>query len=127
MLRPRERVRRLMGAEHRGGGTVLRHRVTVELVTRPVVILGREPEGVAQTVMPAINRVAPSIPAQDPIPPQPGTTRLVTTGEQQQFRTWLDSLNTGGFAGGGGPTNPDNAYQLRVARLPRARGAACQP
>ncbi|WP_078652822.1 restriction endonuclease fold toxin-2 domain-containing protein [Streptomyces sp. NRRL F-525] len=30
----------------------------------------------------------------------------------------MDSLNTGGFAGGGGPGNPDNAYQLRMAGYP---------
>lgn len=65
-----------------------------------------------------INRVDPSIPSQDPIPPEPGTTRLLGPSEQPQFRTWLNSLNKGGFAGGGGPTNADNAYQLRVAGYP---------
>ncbi|MDX3386487.1 restriction endonuclease fold toxin-2 domain-containing protein [Streptomyces niveiscabiei] len=65
-----------------------------------------------------INRVDPSIPGQDPIPPAPGTTRILGPAEQQQFRTWLNSLTPGGFAGGGGPANADNAYQLRIAGYP---------
>ncbi|MGM9381574.1 restriction endonuclease fold toxin-2 domain-containing protein [Streptomyces antibioticus] len=84
----------------------------------PVPLILASYPGQAPAVLPAINRVDPSIPAQDPIPPQPGTTRLLTPGEQQPFRTWLNSLTAGGFAGGGGPTNPDNAYQLRVAGYP---------
>lgn len=64
------------------------------------------------------NAVDPSIPHRDPIPPEPGTTRLLTPAEQQKFRTWMDSLNTGGFAGGGDLTNPNNAYQLRVSGYP---------
>ncbi|MFE5401609.1 restriction endonuclease fold toxin-2 domain-containing protein [Streptomyces sp. NPDC056580] len=69
-------------------------------------------------LVPMASRVDPSIPAQDPIAPEPGTTRLLTPAEQQRFRTWLNSLNTGGFAGGGGAANPNNAYQLRVAGYP---------
>ncbi|KOG27718.1 restriction endonuclease fold toxin-2 domain-containing protein [Streptomyces resistomycificus] len=84
----------------------------------PVPLVLASYHGQAPAILPAINRIDPSIPAQDPIPPVPGTTRLLTSGEQPQFRTWLNSLNTGGFAGGGGPTNPDNAYQLRVAGYP---------
>jgi hypothetical protein len=30
----------------------------------------------------------------------------------------MNSLNTGGFAGGGDATNPNNAYQLRIAGYP---------
>ncbi|MFE4173335.1 hypothetical protein ACFRR7_14995 [Streptomyces sp. NPDC056909] len=48
----------------------------------------------------------------------PGTPRLITAAEQRQFRTWMNSLNRGGLAGGGGPTDPDNAYQLRIAGYP---------
>ncbi|MEU7057597.1 restriction endonuclease fold toxin-2 domain-containing protein [Streptomyces sp. NPDC046197] len=33
-------------------------------------------------------------------------------------RSAAQKINTGGFAGGGGPTNPNNAYQLRVAGYP---------
>jgi len=84
----------------------------------PVPLVVASYHGQAPAIIPAVNRVDPSIPAQDPIPPALGTTRLLTPGEQQPFRTWLNSLNTGGFAGGGGPTNPDNAYQLRVAGYP---------
>ncbi|MER7660089.1 restriction endonuclease fold toxin-2 domain-containing protein [Streptomyces sp. NPDC096193] len=55
---------------------------------------------------------------RDPLPPEPGTTRLLTPGEQTTFRTWVNSLPPGGFAGGGGPSHPDNAYQMRVAGYP---------
>lgn len=55
---------------------------------------------------------------RDPIPPDPGTTRLLSAPEQAQFRAWVNTLNPGGFAGGGGPTLPDNAYQMRVAGYP---------
>ncbi|MFJ2391172.1 restriction endonuclease fold toxin-2 domain-containing protein [Streptomyces sp. NPDC087843] len=84
----------------------------------PVPIVLASYRGQAPGILPMGNKVDPSIPAQDPIPPQPGTTRILGPSEQPQFRTWLNSLNTGGFAGGGGPTNPDNAYQLRVAGYP---------
>ena len=30
----------------------------------------------------------------------------------------MNSLRPGGFAGGGGSTDPDNAYQLRIAGYP---------
>jgi hypothetical protein len=65
-----------------------------------------------------INSVDPTITPRDPIPPEPGTTRLLNPAEEQQFRTWMNSLNTGGFAGGGDATNPNNAYQLRVSGYP---------
>jgi hypothetical protein len=84
----------------------------------PVPLVLASYHGQAPGILPMGNKVDPSIPAQDPIAPQPGTTRLLGPAEQQQFRTWLNSLNTGGFAGGGGPANPDNAYQLRVAGYP---------
>ncbi|MFD8129085.1 restriction endonuclease fold toxin-2 domain-containing protein [Streptomyces mirabilis] len=87
-------------------------------VPLPVPIVLASYRGQAPGILPMGNKVDPSIPAQDPIPPQPGTTRILGPAEQPQFRTWLNSLNTGGFAGGGGPTNPDNAYQLRVAGYP---------
>ncbi|WP_234311835.1 restriction endonuclease fold toxin-2 domain-containing protein [Streptomyces griseus] len=84
----------------------------------PVPVVVASYRGQAPGILPAGNKIDPSIPAQDPIPPEPGTTRTLTPGEQQRFRTWLNSLNTGGFAGGGGPAHPDNAYQLRVAGYP---------
>lgn len=84
----------------------------------PIPVVVASYRGQAPGILPMGNKVDPSIPAQDPIPPEPGTTRPLTPGEQQRFRTWLNSLNTGGFAGGGGPTQPDNAYQLRVAGYP---------
>ncbi|WP_405613294.1 restriction endonuclease fold toxin-2 domain-containing protein [Streptomyces sp. NBC_00076] len=84
----------------------------------PVPLVLASSRGQAPGIVQMSNRVDPSIPGQDPIPPEPGATRLLSSGEQPQFRTWLNSLNTGGFAGGGGPGNPDNAYQLRVAGYP---------
>ena len=55
---------------------------------------------------------------RDPMPPAPGTTQLLSAGDQATFRSWVSSLPPGGFAGGGGPTSPDNAYQMRVAGYP---------
>ncbi|WP_307712709.1 restriction endonuclease fold toxin-2 domain-containing protein [Streptomyces sp. V4I23] len=69
-------------------------------------------------LLPAVNPVDPGIPVADPIPPAPGTSRLLTASEQQQFRAWASPLTPGGLAGGGGPHSPDNAYQLRIAGYP---------
>ncbi|MFF0061393.1 restriction endonuclease fold toxin-2 domain-containing protein [Streptomyces sp. NPDC005279] len=74
--------------------------------------------GQAPALLPMVNPVDPAVPFADPIPPVPGTTRLLAAAEQQQFRTWMNSLRPGGFAGGGGTTDPDNAYQLRIAGYP---------
>ncbi|WP_351237422.1 restriction endonuclease fold toxin-2 domain-containing protein [Streptomyces sp. NPDC002133] len=74
--------------------------------------------GQAPALLPMVNPVDPAIPFADPIPPLPGTTRLLTAAEQQQFRAWANSHRPGGLAGGGGPTDPDNAYQLRIAGYP---------
>lgn len=90
-------------------------------VPQPLPLVLASYHGRAPAILPmsaGINRVDPSIPGQDPIPPDPGTTRLLGPAEQKQFRTWLNSLTPGGFAGGGGPTNTDNAYQLRIAGYP---------
>ncbi|WP_327383479.1 restriction endonuclease fold toxin-2 domain-containing protein [Streptomyces sp. NBC_01207] len=69
-------------------------------------------------LLPMINSVDPGIPFADPIAPVPGTTKLLTASEQQQFRTWMNALTPGGFAGGGGPSDADNAYQLRTSGYP---------
>lgn len=84
----------------------------------PVPVVAASFHGQAPGILPAASRIDPNIPSRDPIPPEPGTTRLLDVAEQQRFRTWVTSLNAGGFAGGGGPGNPDNAYQLRVAGYP---------
>ncbi|MEV4505121.1 restriction endonuclease fold toxin-2 domain-containing protein [Streptomyces klenkii] len=69
--------------------------------------------------LPAGSRFNTSIPAQDPIPPDPLTgPKLLSPAEQSQFRTWMNSLNPGGFAGGGDQFLPENAYQLRVSGYP---------
>ncbi|WP_431980168.1 restriction endonuclease fold toxin-2 domain-containing protein [Streptomyces qinglanensis] len=81
----------------------------------------------------SLSGVDPSIAARDPIAPDPQSGhRLLNPGEEKKFRSWMNSLPAGGFAGGGGPTNPDNAYQLRIAGYPErevplpdyARGAS---
>ncbi|MFJ1750928.1 restriction endonuclease fold toxin-2 domain-containing protein [Streptomyces sp. NPDC088116] len=84
----------------------------------PVPFVLASYRGQAPALLPLANPVDPGIPVADPIPPAPGTTRLLTAAEQQQFRTWTNSLNRGGLAGGGGPSDPDNAYQLRIAGYP---------
>lgn len=61
----------------------------------------------------------PNIPSRDPIPPDPNAHhKPLDPAEERRFRTWMNSLPAGGFAGGGGASNPDNAYQLRVAGYP---------
>lgn len=55
---------------------------------------------------------------RDPLPPTPGTSQLLSSGNQAAFRIWAGSLPPGGFGGGGGPTSPDNAYQMRVSGYP---------
>ncbi len=90
-------------------------------VPQPVPLVLASFHGQVPGILPmsaGVNRVDPSIPGQDPIPPAPGTTRILGPAEQKQFRTWLNSLAPGGFAGGGGPANADNAYQLRIAGYP---------
>ncbi|MFD7630500.1 restriction endonuclease fold toxin-2 domain-containing protein [Streptomyces sp. NPDC059851] len=69
-------------------------------------------------LLPMINPVDSGIAFADPIPPVPGTTKPLTPAEEKQFRTWMNSLRAGGFAGGGGTSAPDNAYQLRVSGYP---------
>ncbi|MFC9534305.1 restriction endonuclease fold toxin-2 domain-containing protein [Streptomyces sp. NPDC056975] len=55
---------------------------------------------------------------RDAMPPAPGTTQLLSTPDQAKFQNWVNTLPAGGFAGGGGPSNPDNMYQMRVAGYP---------
>ncbi|MEU1376858.1 restriction endonuclease fold toxin-2 domain-containing protein [Streptomyces triculaminicus] len=69
------------------------------------------------TAFPAASPHNPAISSRDPIPPDP-TTKLLDPAEQAQFRTWMNSLNAGGFASGGDQMKPDNAYQLRTAGYP---------
>ncbi|MFI8497997.1 restriction endonuclease fold toxin-2 domain-containing protein [Streptomyces sp. NPDC085524] len=61
----------------------------------------------APALLPMVNSVDPGIPFADPIAPVPGTTKLLTAPEQQQFRMWMNSLTPGGFAGGGGPSDKE--------------------
>ncbi len=67
----------------------------------------------------ASSPIDPSVPTKDPIAPDPASGhRYLTSSEQTQFRTWMNSLTPGGFAGGGDTATPANAYQLRVAGYP---------
>ncbi|MFI6103616.1 restriction endonuclease fold toxin-2 domain-containing protein [Streptomyces sp. NPDC051310] len=88
-------------------------RVPIPVPVRIASRTGRVP-----TLLPTVNPVDPGIAFGDPIPPAPGTTRLLTAVEQQQFRSWANTLRPGGLARGGGPNDPDNAYQLRIAGYP---------
>ncbi|MFF9153300.1 restriction endonuclease fold toxin-2 domain-containing protein [Streptomyces sp. NPDC014846] len=86
-------------------------------------ILGRVPVLVAsyQGHAPAIVQMAsPYDPTlnRDPLPPDPGSTRILSLADQQRFASWVSTLPPGGFAGGQGPTTPANAYQMRVAGYP---------
>lgn len=83
----------------------------------PVPLVPASYRGRAPAVLPLGNPYDPAL-TRDPIPPEPGSTRILTASEQASFRAWANGLPPGGFAGGGGPTSPDNAYQLRVAGYP---------
>ncbi|MDI6408153.1 restriction endonuclease fold toxin-2 domain-containing protein [Streptomyces albus] len=70
----------------------------------------------------SFNDVDLNIPARDPIPPDPNSGhRTLSPTEEKRFRTWMNSLPAEGFAGGGGPSNPDNAYQLRISGYPERK------
>lgn len=70
----------------------------------------------------SFNDVDLNIPARDPIPPDPNSGhRMLSPTEEKRFRTWMNSLPAEGFAGGGGPSNPDNAYQLRISGYPERK------
>ncbi|MBT2385615.1 hypothetical protein J7E86_18945 [Streptomyces sp. ISL-11] len=58
------------------------------------------------------------VPSRDPLPPDPTLSALLSPAEQTRFRTWMNTLPAGGFAGGGDQTRPENAYQLRTAGYP---------
>ncbi|WP_208545371.1 hypothetical protein [Streptomyces sp. Tu 2975] len=47
--------------------------------------------GTPPMLLPTVNPVDPGIPFADPIPPAPGTSRLLSASEQQQFRSWANS------------------------------------
>lgn len=49
----------------------------------PVPVVLASYTGQVPTLAPMGNKVDPSIPSADPIPPVPGTTRLLTAAEQQ--------------------------------------------
>ncbi|MCD9141082.1 restriction endonuclease fold toxin-2 domain-containing protein [Streptomyces albireticuli] len=72
----------------------------------------------ASYAVPAGNGLNAGVTARDPIPPDPMLSTVLSPAEQARFRAWANSLPAGGFAGGGGPSRPDNAYQLRTAGYP---------
>lgn len=75
--------------------------------------------GPAPGLAPTGGGADPNIAARDPIPPDPNSGHtLLSIAEQKQFRSWRDSLPAGGFAGGGGVSSPDKAYQLKIAGYP---------
>ncbi len=86
-------------------------------------IVGRVPvlvasyRGQAPSIIPMASGYDPNL-NRDPLPPEPGSTRILSLPEQQRFAHWVDTLPPGGFAGGNGPTDPANAYQMRVAGYP---------
>ncbi|MFE3599780.1 restriction endonuclease fold toxin-2 domain-containing protein [Streptomyces sp. NPDC059142] len=85
----------------------------------PVPLVLASYQGGLPGVLPMGQGVDPGIPSRDPIPPDPASGhRILPPAEQTRFRTWMRTLNGGGFAGGGGAANPDNAYQLRIAGYP---------
>ncbi|GAA2317511.1 hypothetical protein OKJ48_25580 [Streptomyces kunmingensis] len=80
-------------------------------------------DGAMPGIMPAAYRpVDPNIPWAAPLAPVPGTTRLLSAGERQDFNTFVNSLSPHTFGGGSkDPTTPENAYQLRTAGYPERK------
>ncbi|WP_030345508.1 restriction endonuclease fold toxin-2 domain-containing protein [Streptomyces sp. NRRL S-1022] len=91
-----------------------------EPVTVPVPLALASYKGGLPGVIPAVYRDPdPSLPFKDPLPPEPGTTRLLSTGERKEFEAWVNTLRPMGFGGKGtSTTDPANAYQLRTAGYP---------
>lgn len=70
-------------------------------------------------IVPAVYRDPdPNVAHQDPLPPVPGTTRLLTDAERRSFEQWVNTLRPMGFGGRPDVTDPANAYQLRTAGYP---------
>jgi Restriction endonuclease fold toxin 2 len=86
----------------------------------PVPLALASYKGGLPSIIPAAYRDPdPSVPHQDPLPPVPGTTRLLSAAERKAFVTWVNTLRPMGFGGKGtSTTDPANAYQLRTAGYP---------
>ncbi|MFF4406612.1 restriction endonuclease fold toxin-2 domain-containing protein [Streptomyces sp. NPDC001404] len=85
----------------------------------PLAPLAPLPLVLASYALPMASPHNSAIPSRDPIPPDPRTNpQLLSSSEEAQFRLWTNSLNAGGFAGGGDQNSPENAYQLRVSGYP---------
>ncbi|MEU1012154.1 restriction endonuclease fold toxin-2 domain-containing protein [Streptomyces sp. NPDC005890] len=91
-----------------------------EPVTVPVPLALASYKGGLPGVIPAVYRDPdPNLSFKDPLPPEPGTTRLLSTGERKEFEAWVNTLRPMGFGGKGtSTTDPANAYQLRTAGYP---------
>ncbi|MEU9593882.1 restriction endonuclease fold toxin-2 domain-containing protein [Streptomyces sp. NPDC048193] len=83
----------------------------------PVPVVVASYHGQAPSILPMGSTYDPNL-DREPIPPAPGSTRILSLPEQQRFDSWVHTLPAHGFAGGGGAAHPDNAYQLRVAGYP---------
>lgn len=91
-----------------------------EPVPVPVPLMLASYRGALPGVIPAVYRDPdPNLAFSAPLPPEPGTTRLLGVGERQEFETWVNTLRPMGFGGQGtNPADPANAYQLRTAGYP---------
>ncbi|MEU9446944.1 hypothetical protein AB0D42_40275 [Streptomyces sp. NPDC048304] len=66
-------------------------------------------------VIPAVYRDPdPNVAHQDPLPPVPGTTRLLTDAERKSFNQWVNALRPMGFGGRPDATDPAGAFPVTV-------------
>ncbi|MFE1952231.1 restriction endonuclease fold toxin-2 domain-containing protein [Streptomyces sp. NPDC059524] len=89
----------------------------------PVPVLIASYRGGTTGVMPAgYVDPDPNIPHKDPVPPVPGTTRLLSVAERKKFVAFVNNLKPLGLGSNAKkPTTPENAYQLRTAGYPERK------
>ncbi|MFE9532551.1 restriction endonuclease fold toxin-2 domain-containing protein [Streptomyces sp. NPDC006691] len=93
------------------------------LLPEGIPVLVASYQGGVSGVMPApyVNP-DPSIPIKDPVPPVPGTTRLLSIDERKEFVSFVNTLKPLGLGSNAkDPNSPENAYQLRTAGYPERK------
>ncbi|MFJ5034510.1 restriction endonuclease fold toxin-2 domain-containing protein [Streptomyces sp. NPDC088560] len=92
-------------------------------VTEPIPLVVASYQGGMSGIVPAAYvDPDPNIPYRDPVPPTPGTTRLLTDAERKKFEEFVDGLEAKGFgSNASNPNTPENAYQLRTAGYPERK------
>ncbi|MET7930767.1 restriction endonuclease fold toxin-2 domain-containing protein [Streptomyces sp. NPDC005349] len=92
-------------------------------VPAPVPLVLASYHGPASGIVPAsYSPPDPKIPFAEPVPPVPGTTRLLSAGERKRFDSFVDGLEPLGLGSAKNqPASRENAYQLRTAGYPERK------